>query len=415
MNTALSDPGSPGCSAARRWWRGKVTRVLIASAVVVCTTTIQAAEVGAAATGPTAPLFKISQTMVTPGASDGAKVYEAFPALLRLEGDEVLVTYKAGSGHTRDPGAPVDTLLLDLSSGAVRAAQRFSPPTPLLFQCAEPVRFANGTVGLFLDTQRIGPEPRHYRAPMRWARSTDGGRMFGPPEVFPVVEGVGYGYPFEGLTIDNTTYLLVMTFGYLEGGRWSVDVLATTDSGETWRRVRNLSDEFGVPGFNEGTLIPSGDGFLVASRSYDGHARLHEVDRDFRLIRQVDLTIASPWISGYIGRPRLLLHEDEIYLLGRNWTQPLEKPAEQTAANPLGFPREQQLCLFRLNRETLTPEKCWILDNAEQAPVSDGYYAVAATAGVSNDRRLHIITYKGVRGAPPDLLRLEFKWNELKP
>src|SRR5690606_39672691 len=64
----------------------------------------------------------------------------------------------------------------------------------------------------------------------------------------------------------------------------------------------------------------------------------------------------SPWISGYIGRPRLLRHEDAIYLLGRNWTQPLEKPAAQTAAKPLGFPREQQLCLFRLDDETLTPE-----------------------------------------------------------
>ena len=95
--------------------------------------------------------------------------------------------------------------------------------------------------------------------------------------------------------------------------------------------------------------------------------------------------------------------EDAIYLLVRNWTQPLEKPAGQTAANPLGFPREQQLCVFRMNRETLTPENCWILDNAEQAAVSDEYYAVAATAGANNDRRLHNITDKDVRGAPPNL------------
>jgi hypothetical protein len=390
-------------------------RVLIMSTAMVVETTIRAADTATAATGPIAPLFKISETIVVPGAVDRANVYEAFPALLRLEGDEVLITYKAGSGHTRDPGAPVDTLLLDLASGAVRAGQRFSPPKPLLFQCAEPVRFADGTVGLFLDTQRIGPEPRHYRAPMRWARSTDGGRTFGAPDVFPVVDGVGYGYPFEGLTVNDTTYLLVMTFGYLEGGRWSVDVLATTDSGQTWRRVRNLSEEFGLPGFNEGTLIQSDGGFLVASRSYDGHARLHELDHEFRLIRQVDLTNASPWVSGYIGRPRLLRHESEIYLLGRNWTQPLERPAEQTAANPLGFPREQQLCLFRLDVETLTPETCWILDNAEQAAVSDGYYAVAATTGATDGQQLHIITYKGIRGAPPDLVRLVFKWNELTP
>src|SRR5690606_7127828 len=138
------------------------------------------------------------------------------------------------------------------------------------------------------------------RAPMRWAKAPAGGQEYGKPAVFPTVDGVQYGYPFEGITVDGTTYLLVMTFGYLEGGRWSVDVLAPDDSGTTWRRIANLSERLDVPGFNEGTLLPWKDGFLIASRSYDRHARLHEVDSEFNVRKQVDLTETSPWVNAYI-------------------------------------------------------------------------------------------------------------------
>ena len=348
----------------------------------------------------------------TPGL-EGRAIYPAFPALWPRDGNKVLVTYKAGRGHTHDPGAEVVLIERDLLRGTQRELQRFTPPTPLLYQCAEPVGFADGSLALFLDTQRIGPEPRHYRAPMQWARSTDG-RTFGPADVFPVVDGVGYGYPFEGRIVGSDTLVMLMTFGYLEGGRWSVDLLRTSDHGTTWRFVRNLSAEFNVPGFNEGSFLPHRDGFLVASRSYDLQARLHEVDREFRLRRQVNLTEASPWINGYIGRPRLFRHQDAMYLIGRNWTQPDPVPAPKGGAeNPLGFPRAQQLCLFRLDPATLLPVSCWILDNAEEAAVSDGYYAVTATTDTGADARLHVITYKGLRGAPTRLLHLQFKWSEL--
>lgn len=363
---------------------------------------------------PRVPRFRVSDVIAgSPRASENPR-YPAFPALWRLEGDRVLITYKDGTGHTHDPGAELAVVERTLTSGEQREVARFVPPVPLLYQCAEPVRFADGTLALFIDTQRIGPEPRHYRAPMRWTRSRDGGRSFGAAQEFPVVDGVGYGYPFEAQTSGGETLLMVMTFGYLPGGRWSVDMLRTRDSGVTWQRIRNLSEELNVPGFNEGTFLAHGDGYLVASRSYDRQARLHEVDREFRRRRDINLTEASAWINGYIGRPRLFRHDGAIFLIGRNWTQPLSTPGSaRSADNPLGFPRAQQLCLFRIDPHMLRPVSCWILDNAEQGAVSDGYYAVVATTGAADDPRLHVITYKGVNGGPTYLPHLQFKWSEL--
>ncbi|MBL9214478.1 MAG: exo-alpha-sialidase [Opitutaceae bacterium] len=368
-----------------------------------------------AAGAPRVPAYKVSETIpVSAAPADGRPRYPAFPALLELGEGRVLVTCKDGTGHTHDPGAEVATLVLDLGRGTRTAGPRFTPPAPLLYQCGEPVRLADGRIALFLDTQFIGPEPRHYRAPMRWSVSADDGRTFSAPAIFPVVDGVGYGYPQEGLTTGDTTHLLVMTFGYLTGGRWGMDVLRTRDAGATWTRVRNLAAEFGVPGFAEGGLLPHADGFLVVSRSYDRRTRLHEVDGEFRLRRQADLTGAAPWLNSYVGRPRLLRHRGEIYLIGRNWTRPIAGPGQASERNPLAFPPAQQLCLFRIDPATLQPTTCWILDNAEDGPVSDGYYAVTATTGAPDDERLHVLTYKAVAGGPTALVRLEFRWRELR-
>jgi hypothetical protein len=387
-----------------------------ARAKPVAAALLLAAVGGSAARGsdwPRTPREKESSVIVPPAERDGRASYPAFPALLPLGDASVLVVYKEGRGHALDPGAEIVTFERDLVQGTQRALQRFAPPVPLLFQCAEPVRFANGSVALLIDTQRIGPEPRHYRAPMRWTRSRDGGRTFGPPVVFPTVDGVGYGYPFEGHTIGGATYVLVMTFGYLEGGRWSVDIIRTPDSGATWSLVRNLAVEFSVPGFNEGSFLPHGDGFLVASRSYDLQARLHAVDREFRLRRQLNLTEASPWVNSYVGRPRLFRHTGGVYLIGRNWTKPVAGVPQRAAASLPRLPRAQQLCLFRIDPATLQPLSCWVLDNAEQADVSDGYYAVVATTEEGGAARLHVITYKALAGGAPGLVHLKFKWSEL--
>ncbi len=397
MNDAPADPRT----FARRF-----------RAVVAAVAGLAAGGLAAGDPLPRVPAYKVTELLVDSERPGAATHYPAFPALLALDQDRVLVTYKDGVGHVNDPGAEVATLELNLRTGERRLGPRLSPPQPYLFQCAEPVRMADGRIAYFIDTQLIGPEPRHYRVPMRWAWSSDDGRSVSAPEIFPVVDGVGYGYPQEGLTVGGRTYVMIMSFGYLQGGRWTMDIVRTADSGRSWSRVRDLAVELNVPGFNEGTMLPHGDGFLVVSRDYAQHARIHEVDAEFRLRRQADLTRESPWVRSYIGRPRLFRHEGAIYLIGRNWTQSEPAPTARGADNPLGFRRAQQLCLFRIDPATLMPEAAWVLDNAENAAVSDGYYAVVRTTGRGEDARLHVITYKGVGGAAPQLVRLEYRWSD---
>lgn len=382
-------------------------------AAVIALASLGSAQLSAAEIPLRVPPYKVEEVLFDSRRDDGAMRYPAFPALVMLDEERVLVTYKDGSGHMNDTGATVGTFTLNLRTGEQRDGPRLVPPRPYLFQCAEPVRMADGRLAFFIDTQLIGPEPRHYRVPMRWAWSTDEGRTISSPEIFPTVDGVGYGYPQEGLTVGNRTYVMIMSFGYLEGGKWTMDIVRTDDVGRTWAHVRDLAVELNVPGFNEGTMLPYGDGFLIVSRDYVQRARVHEVDANFRLRRQVDLTEESSWVQSYLGRPRLFRHEGGIYLIGRNWTRSDGAAGVRGADNPLGFRRAQQLCLFRIDPATLRPEAVWVLDNAEDAAVSDGYYAVVRTTGAGPDARLHVITYKGMNGAAPRLLRLEYRWSDL--
>lgn len=73
-----------------------------------------------------------------------------------------------------------------------------------------------------------------------------------------------------------------------------------------------------------------------------------------------------------------------------------------------------QLCLLRFDPETLALTGCVILDNAEQRKVTDGYYAVPVYTGEGDATRLHVITYKGVNGRAPDIVRLDYRWGDVK-
>ena len=55
-----------------------------------------------------------------------------------------------------------------------------------------------------------------------------------------------------------------------------------------------------------------------------------------------------------------------------------------------------------------------ILDNAERAKVTDGYYAVPYFQDRAERTWLDVITYRGVDGAHPDIVRLEFDWDEVR-
>ena len=345
------------------------------------------------------------QQIVVAAADSGSWPYLAFPALLD-RGDEILVSYKRARSHAQDPGAALDLVRLDPVSGRASGRRALAQQDGHIMQMGEWVRFPNGDVANYIDAQVPGSPTT--RAGLRVVRSVDGGQTFGPLERVGPVDGVEYGYAFDSLVEGRTTWMLVMTFANLPGGKpaprarapaGSVDVIRSEDHGRTWQFVRNLSREFGDVPINESAFIRAGDGFLVTSRGYDERERLHLTDGDFRLRRQSDLTATHAFIASHVGRPRLFAREGQVYLLGRN-------------VGEKGRP--MQLALFRLDLATLGVASYATLDNAEGANVSDGYYAMPYFRGEGADTRLHIITYKALRPQPPDLIRLSFRWDEVK-
>jgi hypothetical protein len=153
--------------------------------------------------------------------------------------------------------------------------------------------------------------------------------------------------------------------------------------------------------------VRHGDGFIVTTRGYDRIERLHRTDGAFRVRRQVDLTGKFSAVNSLVGRPRLFIRDGQGYLIGRNWTQP-------TGASAAGPASPMQLCLLRFDLETLAINSCIILDNADNQRVTDGYYAVTAFSGEGAGTKLHVFTYKALNQQPPDILRLDYRWSDVK-
>lgn len=371
-------------------------------AALLCVLLLPAAS-GASSGRAPAP---ISREVILASAEAGTWPYLAFPALLDL-GDEVLVSYKRARAHAQDAGAALDLLRLDPNRGRASGAPvAIARVEGRIMQMGEWVRFGDGGIANYIDAQAPGRSTT--RTGLLVVRSTDGGRTFGPPERAGLIEGVEYGYAFDHITEGATTWMLVMTFSNLPGGRsvyptrphaGPVDVVRSDDHGRTWRLVRSLTREFGDVPINESAFIRQGDGFLVVTRGYDNRARLHFTDEAFRVRRQADLTAAHAFITSHVGRPRLFAREGRVYLLGRNVS---------AAGRPM------QLALFRVDVATLTAATHVILDNAEEARVTDGYYAATWFRGQGADARLHVVTYRGDSGRPPDLLHLAFRWDDVK-
>lgn len=395
---------------------------LFASLFLLCLT-LPAADLP-----PLIPYYKYVQTLV-PSAGLDDKNYLMVPVLLRVSESDLLVGYKRGYSHYNDREADFEILHLN------PVTQRVSPDKidlhqpELNFQNGEFARFANGEIACYLDVQASGThdkKPQAVRLGVLQYRSRDGGPTFHDAGKLGLVDGVEYGYVFDAITSGQTTWLLAMTFGNLPGGKsvpdslphhaGSVDVIRSVDNGKSWHLVKSLSHAFGNIAINESSFVQYKDGFLVAARGYDNRQWLSQTDGDFNLRKQVELNSIYPFIRSYIGRPRLFGQDGHFYLLGRNWTSPgsMRPYGDNQQSARIAKNSPMKLSLFRVDPETLGITKHTILDNAENENVVDGYYAMPYWQNRKGHPYLNIITYKRSFNRLPDIVRLEFDWDEVK-
>lgn len=340
------------------------------------------------------PKYKSIQTLVK-SSDTPATPYLAFPTLLDL-GNELLVSFKRGHSHMGDPGAALDLVRLNRATGQVMSRSTLAQIDDKIMQNSEWVHFANGDIANYIDVQQKGTP---LRLGLRVVRSSDSGHTFSSVERVGAIDGVEYGYAFEAITRDKTTWMLV-----IPSKRGSVDVIRTDDNGKTWRIVRSITKELDGAAINESSFIAYGTGFIVAARGYDQHQWLLLTDGDFKVKLKVDLPSVYSFIKSYIGRPRLFARDGGYYLLARNFTGP------NAAGN--ANPKEKgpmRLSLFKFDPETLAITKHVLLDNAEGENVADGYYAVPYWQERGGQTCFNVITYKR-----PNIIRLEFDWGEVR-
>ncbi|MDG2167224.1 MAG: sialidase family protein [Opitutales bacterium] len=342
---------------------------------------------------PTSPLF-IKEEALVRYQGEETNHYVAFPAIVPVNDDEVLISYKRGNAHARDTGAVLEIIRFHLKSG-----KKTQEPIELgipktIMQMGEWIRFPDGSLRTYIDAQ-IVKDGKHTRVGLQQALTKDNGKTFETLKPVGTIDGVEYGYLFDSATVGQRVYALIMTFEYLEGGRRTVDALYTDDNGGTWHFVKNLSEEFGDIRINESSLLPYKDGFLVTTRGYDNQQRLHHVDREFNLIQERNLTTNTPTMDSYLGRPRLFSYGGEYFLIGRNW---------RTMTREISM----ELGLFRIDPSNLSVDKHFVLDNIERADVTDGYYPCPILFETKDRKLLNVFDYRALFGNSPDIIRFQF-------
>lgn len=355
------------------------------------------------------PQLKTTQMLLSHDAVD-KNPYLSFPCVARLSDQEVLITFKRGSGHGNDRESDCDVMRFNTVSNKVVEHKSIGSLPNRKFQLTIPVEIAPSDWRFYTDLQEQGDDNKNYRVGMHFASGRDVIKTVDTWKPFPLIEGVEYGYPLDFIVEGKTVYMLAMSFGYRPGSLWSVAVLQSTDGAKTWKKIKNISEALGGGPINESGFTRIGSDFVVVSRGYPGQeTKIARFDKDFTIKQVVDLTGTGKPLEGYIGWPRIYYRDNQLYVIGRIRTQVGNKPDKLLTS------KQKRLGLLKIDPATLNLSQIAFLDNEDgEEEVADGYYAGVYWQKVEGETWFNAVTYKTKGKNPPDIVRLAFKWNEVR-
>lgn len=359
---------------------------------------------------PYIPAYREEQLL----ADGDASTYLAFPSILRLSDERVLIAYKETTAHM-DVDADLAIMVFNPITKTVMSKTVIDATVGEAAQDPELMKMPNGDLVIYLDVQRVDPADPKQRYGIKEIRSTDNGttwKVRAADGTYKSVEdvakheymrltdaqGIIYGYTFDDVTVDGTVYMLAMSFPELAEypGR-SVHLIKSNDNGASWTHVKNLSVEFNLA-FNESTLESYGNGFIINCRpDANNTPKSFFVDINGNMVTAFDYVGYQDLIK-QTNRPKLFVEGGRYYLLGRNILN-----------------GTTTLCLYEIDPVTLAPLTYIELKDLPNRKYYHSFYAEYYLQTDSNGiTYFNVITYDDSRNEGyPDIVRYEYRWEEI--
>ncbi len=353
--------------------------------------------------------------------------YSAFPTLLHLSDEEVMVVFKRGIGHAYNEGHD-DIMIYNPKTEEIVSHESFYNVEGENPQNPELAKMPNGDIVAFLDRQTATANltsigVKKYRLKYDAETGTyadewvfDPGNTEDEPtnnDEFALLQdtdGVQYFSTFDDAVVGDTIYELAITGGShantlagydkYNNGDTAVHVIKSTDNGYTWEHVMNVTEACGMS-INESSLEPLDDGgFFFVCRGYDLKTTVFTTDADFNITNKSVVSNEYSCIQ-YIGRPKIFKKDGEYYLVCRN---------VRSGAN-------EELALYRFDVENLAPETYVVIEEPMTTASSlggHGHYTEPFFVEKDGVEYLNLINYTNAYTCNPDIVRYELKWDEIK-